>query len=432
MIRRVFRGIKPLGLAVLTLLLVPCVAEFALRLSACRRGFEDRGDAPGVAVAASWRTHHELVPLQSVQIADADPLVTEPVQFRTNSLGLRGSEPDIPRPPGVFRVLVLGDETVLSPRIPESATFCALLEEWLQANSQLTVEVINAGVPDFCPLLSYLHLRNTLLALDPDLVVACFDMSDVWDDRRVRRLTDLGTGEQPLACTSPDLTSTPGARPLTENFVCVQWAEWKLVSLFGGQSTPDSSNPADNPRLKYAWLNDDAGDWTLQVGLTLSAYDHLAVLCERRSTPLVLSVHPAPWQVTGTAAPDARVPDRNGIYPGTLLESSRPFDTLREFSRTRAVPLCDLAAVFQKTPDPDSLFQTDSRGFSRAGHELYARELAQTVLRTVPGPWRTAPVPSRDTQPAVFTQPSPEPRSGPVSSRASAVPNGLVPLSVPR
>ena len=191
MIRRVLTNLKPISLAIVVLLLAPCVLEFLLRLSACRSGFRSETERSAVLTVPSWHAHHELEPFQATDLPKSDA-PEQTVEFRTNSLGLRGAEVAVPKPPEVYRIICVGDETILAPEVDDTSTYVKVLQRRLQAVSNRPIEVINAAVPDYCPLLSYLQVKHRLAGLDPDLIIAHFDMSDVWDDRRFRRLTDLG------------------------------------------------------------------------------------------------------------------------------------------------------------------------------------------------------------------------------------------------
>lgn len=440
--RRVFARLKPVGLALLVLALTPCVLEFGLRLSACRSGFRDQQSTDIVSTVPSWHTHHELEPFQAIDRpasgrdqSDQSEQPDKTVEFRTSGVGLRGSEIAVPKPRGVFRIICIGDETVLAPEISEQNTFCKVLERRLQAVSGGPVEVINAGVPDFCPLLSFLQVRHRLAGLDPDLIIAHFDMTDVWDDQRFRRLTDIDTSEQPLVCVNPRLSNQPRSRPLTENFLTWQWAQSALHGVFGGDANRPGDDAYSDRRAQFHWLTDKSGEAALPLSLTLSAWEHLAEYCRARNTRLVLAVHPAPWQISSTASRGARDPNLNGIYPGTKFDSELPFERIREFASERRLPLCDVSPAFRSTRNPDDLFQASSRGFSAAGHALYAAQLAGVVRRTLSQPVSSgSPVqPASAALPGgvnpIFTPPGSRFGTSANVPRTIAVPTDLAPIS---
>jgi hypothetical protein len=404
MIRRTLKSLKPISLALLVLVLAPCVVEFAFRINACRSELSTKNVRSELATTSSWYTHHELEPLQRTSVPGIDTQL--PVELRTNSLGLRGPEISIPKPAGTLRVLCLGDEAVLGTAVDEPQTFCSLIQSRLQARTKQQIEIVNAGVPDFCPLLSYLQFRHRLLALEPDIVIAHFDMSDVWDDRRFRRLTELSANEEPLLCAAPGLSTVSVTKPLTQNFLSWQWAQNKLASLIG-QKRPSSTSSVDDPRSRYAWLTDETSLWTLQTELSLSPLTHLASLCQEKGIRLMLAVHPAPWQLSATASRAARIPELNGIFPGTLIETTRPQEMIADFAATTALPLCDAIPIFRRYESVDDLYQVDSAQFSELGHRYYAAVLTAFLQERFPEISGPSPDYSPGGRPSEFAQPQP-------------------------
>lgn len=67
---------------------------------------------------------------------------------RINSLGFRDREYSVQKPPGVFRILCLGDSTTFGHWLPVEKTYSKVLEELLNRiwkSSGMRFEVINAG-----------------------------------------------------------------------------------------------------------------------------------------------------------------------------------------------------------------------------------------------------------------------------------------------
>ena len=93
-------------------------------------------------------------------------------RFRTNGYGLRRDDDvAIPKPPGVFRVLVLGDSQT-EGFVNNDEHFSHRAEAILRGRpGGDRVEVLNAGVLGYSPLQSYLWYRERGVQLEPDLVV---------------------------------------------------------------------------------------------------------------------------------------------------------------------------------------------------------------------------------------------------------------------
>jgi lysophospholipase L1-like esterase len=90
-----------------------------------------------------------------------------------NSRGTRGPEFQLPKPPGTFRILSLGDSKTFGWGVSEADTYSARLERLLQehAGPGTEIEVINAG----CNAWSYpqmrFYFRDIGLQYQPDLIL---------------------------------------------------------------------------------------------------------------------------------------------------------------------------------------------------------------------------------------------------------------------
>jgi lysophospholipase L1-like esterase len=102
------------------------------------------------------------------------------VPVRINRLGLRGPEPEIPKPPGTRRLLVTGDSVVYGFGVPEEALFTHV------AAAHLGVEGWTAAVPGYSTAQSLNLLDMTALSLEPDVVV----IANLWSDLSVMGFAD--------------------------------------------------------------------------------------------------------------------------------------------------------------------------------------------------------------------------------------------------
>jgi lysophospholipase L1-like esterase len=110
----------------------------------------------------------------------ASPYHGYDAEVRTNSRGLRGAEVVVPRPAGLFRVLLLGDSMVAGLEVDEDETFGAVCAGILQ--TRRPTEVVNAGVRGYelDNIIGYLQTDG--LRLDPDVVVYFFTDNDLASD----------------------------------------------------------------------------------------------------------------------------------------------------------------------------------------------------------------------------------------------------------
>jgi GDSL-like lipase/acylhydrolase family protein/acetyltransferase AlgX (SGNH hydrolase-like protein) len=107
------------------------------------------------------------------------------VPVRTNGAGFRGGPLPRTKPPGVYRIVALGDSFTFGFGVREGQAWPARLAARLNARTGGTprVEVVNLGVPGTGPRDYLWHLAHTGLALEPDLVVVgvfANDLNDVY------------------------------------------------------------------------------------------------------------------------------------------------------------------------------------------------------------------------------------------------------------
>ncbi len=104
------------------------------------------------------------------------------VPFRTNSKGLRDREIPVEKPPGVFRICVVGDSMTLPAGVAIEDAWHKVLETRLnQRGSATPVETVNFGVGGYY-LRQYLGVIHEKAALyRPDLVIVAFcAQNDHW------------------------------------------------------------------------------------------------------------------------------------------------------------------------------------------------------------------------------------------------------------
>lgn len=385
MIRTCICWCRHLIYAMVVLALLGCLTEIGLRVydsatgQVTRRDLYDRG-----LVCKSWTVHHRLKPARSFSVRHPDR--DERIPLTINSLGLRGPELALPKPAGVFRILCLGDELTVAPQTVEESTYCARLQEALRERDGRRVEVLNAGVPDYCPLLSYLQMKHQLLGLQPDLVVVNFEMGDVADDYQFRRLTVIPTGSAPTSCAHPALEmprrgGKPKAQAEEAVLLLPQWCRYRLSCLWAEHQRNEQPRAIDSPQSRFAWIEDQPPDWGVYLEQSLTPLAQLRDLVGGFGAQLVVVICPAPWQVSAQASGGGSVREKAGVPAEALYRSRKPFELVAEFCRNHHLSCCDLSSAFQQTEHPEQLYLTNAAAFSEAGHALYAECLAEFLNR---------------------------------------------------
>lgn len=118
--------------------------------------------------------------------------------IRINSLGFRGPEIPVPKPPGTVRLAFLGGSTTFCTEASsDEATWpmrlAALLAERFPHRN---FDVVNAALPAYRVADSLLNLRHRVAPLDPDVIVVYHATNDVSrDTRELAERQGLFTGE---------------------------------------------------------------------------------------------------------------------------------------------------------------------------------------------------------------------------------------------
>lgn len=171
----VWREIRTrLGLAIVALLLGLLMLEGLTRAVFDRNGMHYGIEMWKYAKQVKQRSTH---PAMSHEHAPNREALLMGVSVRTNSLGLRDRELDRVKPPGVHRVLVLGDSMTLGWGTQEEHTYPKVLERLLN-RSVARVEVINTGVGNYNSAQEVAYFRERGILLQPDEVILGFYIND--------------------------------------------------------------------------------------------------------------------------------------------------------------------------------------------------------------------------------------------------------------
>jgi len=169
-----------LGLAAFTTIALVAFLEFGSRQILGERY------APGVMRSETWKVCGQYdrdngwinLPGARAHIRDGEI----DYRVRINSLGWRDPERTLAKPPGVRRVVLLGDSVTWGWGVDNGERYSDILERWLGEK----VELINLAVPGYGTDQQYWTLSERGIAYEPDAVVLCMifnDLLEVENDR---------------------------------------------------------------------------------------------------------------------------------------------------------------------------------------------------------------------------------------------------------
>ncbi len=289
----------------------------------------------------------------------ADWLVTDPdLGYRlnpeaetVNSLGIRGPEVSMPKPPGRYRIVVMGD-SVAWPK----GGFVPLLGDQLQAPAGTTVEMINAGIPGYTTYQERVLLERDMLALEPDLVLVQYCLND---NHRFLHYVDPA-GQWLVTEEAMHWLASDGdgmlAR-LTRTSSLVRQIRFALSEPV--MAAPNVFQAPHNPHFGPAWQD---GPWE-------ATETHLASMRD------AAHAHGAQFAIVMPPIREQLVPvwlELDETY--TLAPQRR----MKAFAKRENIRLLDLHPRL-RGEEPDGIFY-DPLHFTDRGHEITAREL-RTFLR---------------------------------------------------
>jgi lysophospholipase L1-like esterase len=301
-----------------------------------------------------------------------------------NSKGLRGPEADYAKPPGEYRVLVLGDSFTFAEQVNQHETFTQLLEDRLNGSSGLkTVRVLNAGSNGWATANELVFLAEEGVKFSPDLVIAALyagnDVSDNYE--RVAVLRDAERAD--LALRGADAFEGP-RRVLRQSMLYTVVETGVLAKLPWWQAAGESEgavrkSPRTREEAEEAWK------------ITATLLHRMRQVSESRGANFVTLVIPSATEVA------TRDRSRNDIDPE---EQDEPGDEtppgfedvhgrLNAMAAELDLLMLDLLPTFQRQAvrSRQRLFFRQNAHFTAAGHELAAEELYDFLVRR-----RLAPV----------------------------------------
>jgi lysophospholipase L1-like esterase len=280
-----------------------------------------------------------------------------PAQPNINSRSIRGPEITVPKPSGVFRIVVLGDSIPM-----DQPGFVDELSDQLKDRG--TIEVINASLRGYTSFQELTFFKRYLVDTDPDLVIWAYCLND---NHKFQHRFD----------EDAHMLLTDEAR---ESLAINTWWDWVVsrsyvlttirVGLFGPAERRSSSIFPWETRVDFniAWKD---YSWRFYEG----HLREMVELLKPRNVLLTIIIFPFEPQLALRSHQESR---------DYIL---KPQTKLAELCEKYAVPLLDLYPRFEQAYDTGAhLYRTDAMHLNWAGHHLTAAELMQflDVHRLVP------------------------------------------------
>ncbi|HUI64593.1 MAG TPA: SGNH/GDSL hydrolase family protein [Bacteroidota bacterium] len=372
-----------IALLVASILLALGGVEVALRLSTPREIMRY------FFVTSDTTLHHRFIPGATGRYQSTEFNTS----YRISSAGLRDREFAVPKPGGTFRILMLGDSFTEGDGVEGQETFSKRLESMLADKFGVgRVEVVNAGVGSYSPILEYLYLKNGGLALEPDMVILNYDLSDAFDDITYSKLARFSSDGVPLGVAAPEAEGeNRGLLVRVKDFFKDHTRLYNFVRVridrYLEGARHEGNFSGDLQHDKYAMLRGNyhatASDWDLSQRYLLMIRDTL------RSRNIDFAVNLYPYGMQASTREWA-VGRRFWGFRSDTLYSTWPQDHIERFCRDNGIGVTNMCSEFRDTARAVfPLYWPDNGHWKPRGHlvaaELLRRDLEPIVASRLKG-----------------------------------------------
>jgi hypothetical protein len=309
-----------------------------------------------------------------------------------NGLGLRDPRDRYEKPPGTFRILLLGDSFMEAAQVDQRETTAAVLEARLRAaRPDLNVEVINAGVAGWGTGIEGLYLDNEGYRFEPDLVVLGFFIgNDLYDNYyklqlagdnlklAVKPYFGLGSDGVIVQRDPPPPPPPPSALLRGLRSCCRLWSvfETGVLNRFGDEqaNTPLWAAAPMEAHTRAFYDVEPTGEWKEGWDITGQLFGRLKARADAMGVPLAVFVIPDSPQLSEA---EWREMVKSGRLRDGRLDIASPNRQLASISERVGFPLLDLLPVLTQESGgvPRRFYFETDQHWNRDAHALAGREL---------------------------------------------------------
>jgi hypothetical protein len=303
------------------------------------------------------------------------------------SHGLRERELTLEKPPGVRRVLIVGDSFIEGAQVSDAELLTRQLERRLSEHTGVRHEVINAGVAAWGTDQEYLFLKTEGVRYRPDLVIGAFYTGNDVTNNSARIKRPDGPPRKPYFELSRDGQlrprsfvpgaprvegTTDGLRRVSMTFGFLS-APLLADSLGEDQASTERQLVLHELPVYAQNTNSTWSDaWQVTEALLLAMRDE----SERAGAAFMLVNLPTKWELYSEDW--ARLRERHRLSDsGWDLDG--PSRRLAAFADQQGLWHLDLRPAFRAAPGPRLYFNNDIH-WTPEGHATAARAIAENLL----------------------------------------------------
>ncbi len=322
---------------------------------------------------------HRLVPNAMSEYKSEDFHIFQ----RSNKWGLRGRDVSWKKEKNVYRVLLLGDSFTMGKGVKDDETAAVRLEKMLTDALGRKVEVLNAGVDSYAPILSYLQLKNFLIGLEPDLIVLNFDMSDLVQED-VYRSQAVRSGGEIVAVPAPGEVFTFTKRLdrwINSNLYFLAAAYRGLDEFIDRRSVKEEpkANRGVLERRNFLIMEhtvENEKERSREWKQVFESISRIKGLADRKKVPFFVAIYPWGHQVNEKEWQPGRF-DFIRRGSAATLESVQ---TLERMSAENGIELLNAFPAFKAYSVDKPLYFNNDHHWTPEGNRLFAEELRDRIL----------------------------------------------------
>ena len=296
----------------------------------------------------------------------------------TNSAGMRDHEHDLQKPPGVYRVLVLGDSFMEANQVEFEDAFVSVLEHRLREAVGRPIEVVNASVSGWGTDDELTYLMREGIKYRPDLVLVAMTLHNDVSDNLLDEYHEFRNGriEQ---------------RPAT----LVPWPSYLILKVKEWMASHSHLYQVMLRATRANWVSTEARNLESHVGSLLRRVPDDRIRTGWEMTRQLLQKLRQTADTVNARVVVTLLPLSVQVYPETLadflahnglkeadVDLFKPQEMMKVIGENIGVSIIDLYPVFRdtKTKCSCALFVQNDGHWNKLGHQIAAEEAARGLL----------------------------------------------------
>ncbi len=292
-----------------------------------------------------------------------------------NSAGMRDDEHQVEKPPGIFRVLVLGDSFIEALQVPFEQSFPRLLQRELEGRVPGHVEVINASVSGWGTDDELKYLTSYGRQWNPDLILVAMTLYNDVNDNLRERFHTIGDGVL-VAKTGTRASFIQYQITQLKGLLATRFQTYQvLIRAKRSRETQAEARQLSTHVVAMFRLNPD-DRMTRGLKLTRLLLERIRVIAAEQGSHAVLVLIPLGVQLS-----DAQFAEFAGSLSGAQID--QPQHQMKLIGKRVGIDVIDLLPGFREwaAAGGDPLYLSRDGHWDRSGHRLAARIVSTELLR---------------------------------------------------